>query len=203
MSVCLLILNCSKFEHKRQIQLNTWLQEFPLSLWYHVRGNPDQDEEYIFDASEHLLTVKVPDDYLSLPKKTYSALKSVREYYPEITHILKTDDDMGCNTSALMKLLGTFTQYDYGGFPVHILQDQLSTYHYRYISEAKPESVLRAVYANGRFYFISARGIDHIVNQKDLFWKHVFEDNTVGAALGTLPDLRFLPVPDKLIFKEY
>lgn len=203
MSFCLLIANCSKFEHRRRHQCDTWLHDFPLTLWYHVRGNPDQDDEYIFDISEHLLTVKVPDDYLSLSKKTYSAMKAVREYYPNITHILKTEDDMTCIPATLMKLLGTFGQYDYGGFQVHILRDQVSTHHYRHVTCAHPEPTLRGMYANKRFYFVSAKSIDHIVKQKDLFWAHVFEDNTVGSALSTLPDIRFLPVPDKIIFKEY
>lgn len=203
MSFALIILNCSKFEHKRQHQRNTWLRDFPLPIWYHVRGNPDQEEEYIFDLSEHLLTVNVPDDYLSLPKKTFSALKAIRAYYPDITHILKSDDDMLCHTSRLQKLLGTFSQFDYGGFFVEIIRDSMTNYHRRYIPDAKLEVMLKALYSNGRFYFISVKGIDHILTQKKIFWTYAMEDNVVGAALGTLPDIKRLPVTDKLIFEEY
>ena len=72
-----------------------------------------------------------------------------------------------------------------------------------YIPNSKPEPVEAAEYANGRFYFVSARAIDHILLQKAFFWTHVFEDNTVGAALKSLPNKRLLRIADKSIFREF
>ena len=199
---CLLILNCTKFEYKRQQQLNTWLKNPAISLWFHVRGNEEQTEEYIFDLTERILTVKTPDDYLSLPKKIYTAFKAIRETYPDITHILKTDDDMDCNRSALVSQLDLYLQYDYGGFIIKVPW-HMSTYHYMYVPNSKPEPVEATDYATGRFYFVSARAVDHILLYKDLFWTRVFEDNIVGAALKNLPDKRVLRIANKTIFYEF
>ena len=203
MQYCLLILNCSKYEYKRQRQINTWLKDFPIDLWFQVRGNPLQSEEYIFDTSNHILTVNIPDDYVSLCKKTYTALKAIYETYPHVSHVLKTDDDMDCNITNYMKLSKLFSNFDYGGFLVEHKNDHWSTYHYHDSIEKKPALCRKTNYANGRFYFISRRGVKHILTYRELFWDSMFEDNTVGFALQSLSNITILPIHDKLIFFEY
>jgi hypothetical protein len=202
---CLLILSCRKYEHKRQRQRATWCQTPPAPLWFHVQGDDSLTEEWQFDASNNLLTVRVPDDYVSLCKKTWTALKAVRTQYPAVTHILKTDDDMDCNLTVLGELIGTFSEYDYGGAFTVIPSDRLSTYHYHSAvgAQRKPAIVSACRYASGRFYFLSARAADLAISKKELFWSRVFEDNTVGFALSTESTLRLLPVPDKLYFREW
>jgi len=200
---CLIILSCHKYEAKRQRQRATWLRDSPIPLWFHVRGDETLATDWQFDESEHLLTVRTPDDYASLCKKTWTALQAIRETYPAVTHILKTDDDMDCNAAALRRLLGAFAAYDYGGAFTVIPTDRLSTYHYHSVDDKTPAIVSACKYASGRFYFVSAKATDCILRKKELFWSRMFEDNTVGYALHNEPGISLLPVPDKLCFKEW
>lgn len=202
---CLFILSCRKYEQKRQRQRATWLKTPPVPLWFHVQGDESIAEEWQFDVSENLLTVRCPDDYMSLCKKTWTAIKAIRTQYPAVTHILKTDDDMDCNLEAIRKLSGAFAAYDYGGNFTVIPTDRLSTYHYHSAvgAERKPAIVSACRYASGRFYFLSIRAADIAISKQELFWSRVFEDNTVGFALSAIPELKLLPIPDKLCFKEW
>ena len=89
MAFCLMILNCKKYFYKRNIQRSTWLHNFTIMPYFHIIGDTTIQTDYIFDDENHLLTVNAPDDYISLPKKTYMAVKAIRDHYPEIQYILK------------------------------------------------------------------------------------------------------------------
>ena len=73
----LLIMNCQKYRHKALIQKRTWLQTIPDNIhYYHVIGDELLTTDYEFNDEQNLLTLKVPDDYNSLPKKSNLRLQS-------------------------------------------------------------------------------------------------------------------------------
>jgi hypothetical protein len=205
MSFVLIILNCKKYDHKRQRQITTWLQHFPLP-YYHVLGDPAIETEYIRNDKEHLLTVKVPDDYMSLPKKTFMAVKAIYDSMPDVKYILKTDDDMNCHLEKLDPILKAIqeSKADYGGHIVNCGGDYQSTYHYIQEGVEKTPAVCRkAVYCNGRFYFLSRKSMEAMLSNKDIFWNSAYEDNTVGYVLSNAGGITFMRVPDKILFYEY
>lgn len=205
MSICLIILNCFKYEHKRQQQRSTWLKDFPYELWFHIRGVHGQAQDYVIDKEEHIIYVKTRDNYDSLTQKTYLALKAVRESFPTVTHILKTDDDENCNVSKLVESMDEIMAYDYGGGYLTLYKtDKLSTYHYHSSIKKEPALVKAAYYFIGRFYFLSAKAADIVLSKKKAIWRLMFEDNAIGYALmNELPLERYKKFPDKQIFMEF
>lgn len=202
----LFILNCVKYANKRQRQLDTWLAaDFPIPLWFHVIGRPEQSVEFEFDEVNHLLYVNCKDDYMSLPQKSYLAIKALRAQFPAVKYILKTDDDMNCRLPALSVTLKLLSNFDYGGF-IWRHRGGLSDYHFQYVPEEEKQRKLvrKCNYASGRFYFLSQAAADHLLTQKELFWDSTFEDNTVGFAVSTLTDLRMLDMrADHTVFTEF
>ncbi len=202
MSFCLIILNCKKYFFKRSIQYSTWLHNFTTMPYFHVVGDTSILTDYIFDEVNHLLTVNAPDDYLSLPKKTYMAIKAIRKHFPHIQHVLKTDDDVVCNITELHKTLEQIVSYDYGGYLRDIHVNLWSQHHYHSSDDRNEKLVLACVYCSGPFYFLSQRAMDCILSRKEDFWTYVYEDNVVGYALKYLPDLKLLSLPNESVFKQ-
>lgn len=204
MDYCLIILNCFKYDHKRKQQLDTWLKRSPIRLFFHIRGIPDQEKEYIINPASRIITVKTLDNYESLTKKTYLAIKAIRETFPHITHIIKTDDDEDCNLGKLTENLEIIKKYDYGGgYCVWLYEDRYSEYHYHSCSIKEPTIVKASNYFIGRFYFVSAYAADIILSKKSEIWDLMFEDNAVGYALNDIPPEKRIEFPDKEIFFEY
>lgn len=206
-NVCLLILNCKKYTYKRNIQIHKWLGKFPLKYWFHIQGDPNINTDFKINEKNHLMYVKVEDNYVSLPKKIYSAIKAINDTYPHITHILKTDDDMDIDINKFHYYLPSIVNNDYGGFindvPEHLSDHHIQFHKFEIKGELKLEKCKAAICTNGRFYFLSKKCMKHIINCKSLFWESLFEDNTIGFALQSLPDKKILRIPDYEIFKEY
>jgi hypothetical protein len=207
MEPCLIILNCIKYADKRQKQLATWLnKDFPIRLWYHIIGNPKLATEFEFDEENHILYVNCKDNYISLPQKTYLAVKAVCKKYPEVNYILKTDDDMNCNISGLTSCMDTIAkgEFDYGGRLLAV-NDHMSTYHYPSVDKEDrvPRLCHGTVYASGRFYFLSRRAAMFILKSRPIFWNAAFEDNAVGYAVTKMPGIKPYMVEDKSVFYEF
>jgi hypothetical protein len=193
----LLILNCRKYSEKREKQKESWLKGFPID-YYHVIGDPSING-YKFDDIERILYVGCPDDYMSLCKKTYMMVRAVYESKPEIEYILKTDDDMGCHIENLNKVLNNIIGYDYGGFIVYN-KNPISNYHfYRDDVEKVYAKLYVCGYCNGRFYFLSRKSMNTIVENKPIFYSSSYEDNTVGYVLS---GSKIICIPDKYLFEE-
>lgn len=198
-----MILNCQKYFHKRNIQRSTWLQNFTIMPFFHIVGDPTLQTDFLFDNENHVITVNTPDDYISLPKKTYMAIKAIREHYPDIQYILKTDDDVTCHLPELLKNLEQIPQYDYGGFVRKIHMNMWSQHHYHSSNDREEKLVLACEYCSGPFYFLSQRAMDCILTRKEDFWTYVYEDNVVGYVLEKeLPGRKLLSLPDNLIFQQ-
>jgi hypothetical protein len=208
MEPCLIILNCIKYADKRAKQLSTWLAspDFPIKRWYHVIGNPRLPTEFQFDTDQHILYVNCADNYISLPQKTYLAVKAVCKEYPSVNYILKTDDDMNCNISALIKCMDTIykAEYDYGGRLLAV-NDHMSVYHYASVEpkDRTPRLCRGTVYASGRFYFLSRRAAEFILKQRKVFWDSIFEDNAIGYTATKLPGVKPFMIEDKSVFYEF
>jgi hypothetical protein len=186
MRQCLMILNCEKYRHKAEVQKNTWLKEITIP-WFHIIGNPNLTTQFEVDTTNHVLYVKCKDTYESLPMKTYSAICAIRQMFPDITHILKTDDDMKCNVENFNNVRSNISDCDYvGGFITCF--EHISEYHYPNVEEHLRTPVLMkdTYYCPGRFYILSSKAIDVIINSKDWFASNMMEDYAVGYLLVSL-----------------
>ena len=88
----LLIFNCQKYKYKAVKQKDTWLHNFTSMPFFHVIGDLDLPTNYLFDNEQHILYVKVKDDYISLPKKVIAAYEAVNTEFI-FNYVFKTDDD--------------------------------------------------------------------------------------------------------------
>ena len=61
--------------------------------------------------------------------------------------------------------------------------------------------VLGCRYCGGKFYFISSRIIDNILQHKKYFWDYVYEDNIVGYVVEKYTDAKFKSYELNSIFK--
>ena len=204
---CLMILNCFKNADKRLRQNADWTAQLPFPRWFHVLGDPTLPQSFEFDDKEHTLTVRTRDDYAFLPSKSHAALAALHVRYPEASHVMKTDDDMSCNVSALMSICDRLVHrdIDYAGFMVQC-GTHMSSYHYPYVDakDRVPLAVHAGPYASGRFYALSKRAIAHIVDSTATFQKPGFEDNCVGSAVQTMtPRATYLELPAVTVFSEY
>lgn len=203
---CLFILNCKKYDHKRQRQLESWTQHLPSSvLWFHVVGDPSLTPEYAHVPATHLLTVRCGDGYLALPQKTYLAVKAIRNLFPSVHTILKTDDDMDCDLPAFTDMLKAIEGYDYGGEIIMVERPHMSIYHYPNVAEEdrKPIIMYQCAYCPGRFYFLSRKAADWLLRARPKFDVPGFEDATVGRVMSSNPGLRVLNLDAKKIFHEF
>jgi len=80
----LLIFNCVKYRFKALEQKETWLKELPelnnKLIYYHVIGNPELEEDYVFDENERILWLKVNDGYNALPIKVINAYNVINKF---------------------------------------------------------------------------------------------------------------------------
>lgn len=203
--ICLFILNCKKYGHKRKVQLESWIPLLPPDIpWMHVVGDPGLTSPFTYDQSEHLLTVKCKDTYESLPMKTYLTIQAIFSIYPEVSYVLKTDDDMTCDLDMFRQMLPHLdNKNDYGGefieAPAHY-----SKYHYANVDDEfkKPVLLPHAIYSPGRFYFLSRRLCAHIIQYRPFFESSVFEDYAVGVCSNRLPKCVYKYIEASKIFYE-
>ena len=115
----LLIFNCNKYRYKALKQKETWLNNFTIMPFFHVIGDTQLTTDYIFNNEEHILYVKVPDDYVSLPNKVIAAYNAIHKEYI-FRYIFKTDDDQNLIQIQFLNtikniLLNKLPKIHYGG----------------------------------------------------------------------------------------
>jgi hypothetical protein len=185
----LLILNCNKYAYKKKIQEKLWVNHIPLNIkHFYVRGDPTLTS-HKFDLSNNILYVNCKDDYVSLPQKTIKAIRAIKETF-NFKYIFKTDDDqMLINKSFFTDLTNELPleKYDYGGFTLDV-GDHVSTYR---LEETQKEIFVKGCsYCNGRFYLLSDRACEHILQKETEFEEYVFEDHAVGYMLTDFENLK-------------
>jgi len=189
----LLILNCEKYRYKAIKQRETWIPTLSDKIvYYHVLGDPELNEEYIIDDENHILYVRVHDDYNSLPKKVIAAYKAMTQVF-NFKYIFKTDDDQNVVTvkffEVLMHLLnksfGKENQIHYGGKIVDVRHKYVSQYYK--IHPELPQNLIvnQCKYCNGRFYFLSFGAVDTLIEREKQINEEYFEDYAIGY---NLPD---------------
>ena len=182
----LLILNCNKYKWKSDLQKELWINsKLPSDIiYFYVLGNPSLETDYSFDLSENILFVKCDDGYNSLPTKVINAIEAVNNTY-EYNYIFKTDDDqMLCNDKFfnVVQIVLKGKKYDYGGKQISV-KEHVSKY-YTVHSELPKDLLLKeATYSNGRFYFLSTKAVNTLLQYKTDICKHIIEDHAMGYYL--------------------
>lgn len=179
-------MNCKKYADKAAHQKSSWLPLLPASLkYFHVVGDENLATEFEFNYEANLLTIRVADDYNSLPKKVIRAYKAVIETFP-CDYIFKTDDDqMVANMkffdmiSALIKTKGS----DYGGFIVDVKQPYLSQYCRIHPELPNYLPLYKTKYCSGRFYFLSLKAVNDLVLKRENIEREYLEDYAIGLNL--------------------
>jgi hypothetical protein len=205
----LLIMNCEKYREKANFQKETWLKTLLPSYltYYHVLGDENLTEPFLFDHSKNLLTVKTMDDYNSLPKKVIASFQSVYETFPNLKYVFKTDDDQTLENTkffdAIINVINTKKpKTHYGGHIVDIPIPYLSKYCL--IHPELPDNLIlqRTKYCSGRFYFLSQPAIVNLISKRDSIGKEYLEDYAIGLNLGFYYKENMLPIDTNKYFKD-
>jgi len=123
-----------------------------------LNGNPDQEEEFIYDEETHVVTLKCPDDYIGLPHKIKSGFRFVKNRF-DPDFVFKIDDDMFVDLDKLFETLKSLDS-DYAG-----------TICYKN----------RVLYFAGPLYYVSHKSIN-ILQDMDVSYSDA-EDISVGNCL--------------------
>jgi hypothetical protein len=181
----LFILNCYKYEGKRQQQLNSWLKnlKIPNFKFYHIIGNENLKTEY--EIEDNKIIVKCEDNYESLPQKTFLAIRAIKDIHKNLKFILKTDDDMNVNINYLTTLLKILepTKCDYYGEFITIPKEHYSIYHFDKVEKETSKRQIKMeciTYSPGRFYILSNNFCNKILQESDYFKNSMFEDYAIG-----------------------
>lgn len=194
--IVMMILNCQKYRYKAEIQKREWL--IPRFIgdvpFFHVIGEPDGDRfksgsNYEFDLENHILYLKCPDDYVSLPKKVIMAMTVITLKFPKLRYLFKTDDDhIMIDDQFFVNLVHylnplPFTapiyKHHYGGFAVQI-EDTVSTYNAVHAELPEDLKLKGTTYCIGGFYFLSRPNLLSIIKKRDEIGKAVIEDHAIG-----------------------
>ena len=188
----LLILNCEKFRNKAQQQKQTWLCDAGFK-YFHIIGKEDLDSDYKFDYEEKILWVKAPDDYISLPKKTMSALYAFRKTFPQCKYVFKTDDNQMLKISKkadsffqmIRSIIASKTpKVHYAGYIVDVKTPYLSKYHLVHPELPENLPIYATKYCSGPFYILSMEAICCLLLKRKQIEAEYFEDYAVGLHLG-------------------
>jgi hypothetical protein len=158
--------------------------------YFHVIGNPELTTEYIIDEFEHILYVKVPDDYNSLPKKVIAAYEAINKEYI-FRYIFKTDDDQNLIQIQFLEILkklliNRLPKIHYGGEVINVDKPYLSQYSNIHPELPKHLPVLQTQYCSGRFYILSDLAIQQLIQKKDKICNEYLEDYAIGVYLDPI-----------------
>lgn len=183
----LLIMNCEKYRWKADLQTNSWLQKVEMK-YFHVLGNEQLTQNYVFDYERKILWVKTKDDYNSLPLKVISAYQAVNETF-EFKYLFKTDDDQTFlhpdfdMFSCLLTNLAEKKEAHYGGYIVQVDFPYISKYNRIHPELPNDIIVQKSKYCSGRFYFLSHLAISNLISKREEIAKEYFEDYAIGYYL--------------------
>jgi GR25 family glycosyltransferase involved in LPS biosynthesis len=183
------------------------IETYPF-IYMRFIGDPELPTEWSYNEQEHLLTLRCKDDYLTLPYKVYLFVKAVKALFPNIQGIFKTDDDITIDIEKLYTLIEMHKNELYVGKHV-VGKEHISGYlaSKEHVTQMYPEFKTYGVwmpeadYCAGGGYYLNNKVFDIVLKRTDLFrpfpenYKeycngrffenvYVFEDKTVGIALG-------------------
>ena len=183
----LLIMNCKKYVKKALYQKITWLKSFNQLKYYHVIGNELLTTDFFFDNKEHILWLKVSDDYNSLPQKVIKSYEAVNKTF-NYQYIFKTDDDQILVNPAFFNIITniltkSITPIHYGGYIVDVKENYLSQYNKIHPELPNMLPILKTKYCSGRFYFLSRDAILYLLTKKYNIYREFLEDYAIGYHL--------------------
>jgi hypothetical protein len=201
----LLIMNCKKYANKSDKQKSTWLPNLPPFLkYYHVIGDELLTTNYEFNHEQNLLTLKVPDDYNSLPKKVIGAYKAIDETH-SFKYIFKTDDDQMVSNTLFFDTISKLIQLKsphYGGFIVDVKQPHLSQYNKIHPELPSYLPIYKTKYCSGRFYFLSLKAVLYLLSKRENIEQEYLEDYAIGFHLSALLKENMLHIDTHKYFKD-
>jgi hypothetical protein len=183
----MLIMNCKKYLKKAKFQKMTWLPRIPTYIkYFHVIGDIELDADFKFDNDNHILWIKVEDDYNSLPKKVIRSYKAINDTF-NFKYLFKTDDDQILVNDKFLPIVKAITtntkKIHYGGYIVDVKQNYLSQYHKIHPELPKYLPILQTKYCTGRFYFLSKEALLNVISKQNLIEKEYLEDYAIGFNL--------------------
>lgn len=205
----LLIFNCKKYSYKAKQQKETWLKHFDKMPFFHVIGDPKLTTNYIFNNEEHILYLKVEDDYNSLPKKVIYAYESIYNTY-NFKYIFKTDDDQNVENDKFFNiiqnlLLNTDTdkKIHYAGQIVNVDKPYLSEYYKIHPELPSHLPILKTKYCTGRFYVLSQLAIQFLLTKKENICEEFLEDYAIGLNLDAILKKNMLHIQTDKYFIDF
>ena len=169
-----MLMICSHRNSKTISKLQ-WVSKIPSTRPYVIlNGNPDQDEESIYNEETHVVTLKCPDDYAGLPQKIKAGFRFVKERF-DPDFVFKIDDDMFVDLDKLLYSLKTL-DCDYAGTICY--------------------SKGRELYAAGPLYYVSRKALELLRNM-DIHCSPA-EDVCVGNCLKSTNRMCFPLYTDKI-----
>lgn len=208
------VMTCKQNLPNAELQYHKHLsdmKQYPI-IYVKFLGDPNLETEWSYNEKENLLTLKCEDDYLNLPNKVYMFLKAIRQLFPNMNGVFKTDDDIKINLPKLYDLLEQNKNVPYWGKCVNgnaYLSLYLSSKEHviTQYPEFKniPVRVEQGAYCSGGGYYINYNTVrlildnpnyfspfpkntymDNIVHNQQLTYfnnLNVFEDKTIGVVL--------------------
>jgi len=135
-----------------------------------IKGDLNQEEEFIYCNNTKILTAKCGDDYHSLPSKVYHGMKYIMQTFENVEGIFKTDDDIIItNPEMFLHNIYTRRNNDYFGLKWARCRNNDNTYKGMVYPVIRP-------YMGGLGYYVSKKSIDIILNNKTIYDNHFFED---------------------------
>ena len=222
----LLIFNCVRYRYKALKQKETWLKELTKKeltkkelekdlennlIYFHVIGDPQLTNDFTIDHDDHILYIKVEDDYNSLPKKVIRAYNALKNTY-NFKYILKTDDDqMVTNIKFFNVLINLLDKkYEdpekrihYGGHIIDVKQPYLSQYYKIHDELPRELKILCTRYCTGRFYFLSLDAIDELILQTDQIESEYLEDYAIGYNIPNKLKTNMLQLDTEMYFLSF
>lgn len=208
----LLIMNCVQYTDKADKQKASWLKQLQLP-YYHVRGDPDLEDDYIFQDDRKILWVKTLDSYNSLPNKVMASYYAVRKRFFDLKYVFKTDDDQMLQPSDANSFFQKMCQMlkrnenegdkiHYAGHIVNVDQAYLSQYHRIHPELPIDIPILPTKYCSGRFYMLSIEAIDDLLKKRHYIEKEYLEDYAIGYYLDDNIKSSIKQIASNVFFKD-
>lgn len=180
----MIILSCHAHADRRRRQD---LRQMPFSYRYFVGAAGGGTAP----LADDVVQLDCGDYYEDLPMKTFRALQWVREHYPHVDYVLKSDDDIVFDFERVFRLYTSLClrRVDYAGNVVHLGEHcKDTTYHYGKCHDKSkevpfPYRVLPLHYCSGGGYFLSRRAVDACLASESVYSGHLMEDMATGEAL--------------------
>ena len=179
----------SKFRDSQREHLLRNLNE-ALIVYYFI-GDPSLTEEYKIDEPNNVVYLRVPDNYESLPLKTYGAVKfALENFSDQIYGLLKTDDDIELDLDKVLPYLMEHREIPYCGITTKITDpNNLSYWHMGKCESGElnrtPHRVPLAEYCAGGGYYLNLESMQKIVDSRHMYDGMIFEDATTGHVLNS------------------